>query len=683
MRIGWRLAAMALIFGGLFGVLALRLWYLQVTTIADSLETAQSQQIRVVEVEAPRGDILASGGLDLMAGTEASLRVVVDRKLVPEEREEELIQNLAVLLDLTATGIKERFDDLGPGARFPLGGALSEATALFVLEHIEDFPGVTVEPRPLRVYPLGETAAHVIGYIGSPSEGDLERPEITPRDRVGRFGIERSYDRLLRGTPGTITYQVNAAGEILGVLEEIPPQPGGSVVTTIDIDLQQFVEQTLLEGIRLSRTEGEPVVRAAAVVLDPRNGAVRAMASVPGYDPGLFVEGAITQEQWAELSEKAVFNNFAIQGLYPPASAFKVVAYTLALENGLFPSLEVVYQTRPELVEEYVALLDPADQTSFWADGVLLFPATPPLLDWSCQQFDTRVNECWPPPGGHGLVDIHSALQRSSNQYFWGVALEVWEGRGVDWDEDLLQAWAEDLGFGIKTGIDLPFEQSGLLPDRDWFQYHQQNKTGLVRLEGGWSGGDLMNVAVGQGAMTATPLQMANAYATLLNGGTVWVPRVVDTIVDSENTIIYTNLPNAARTIELSEETVESLKEDLNGVVAGDAGTARKAFQGFGDSLVQVGGKTGTSETGIWLDVLDETGDPVLKENGEHEQFQVTTAWFVGAAPLDDPQWVVAVVIEHGGSGGQVAAPTARRVLQYVLGEELDKIEAGDVSEVR
>ncbi len=483
-RIGWRLATLALVFGGLFGVLVLRLWYLQVTAISSSLELAQSQQIRVVEVEAPRGDILAAGGIDLMAGTKASLRVVVDRKLVPAEREEELGQNLAALLDLTASGIRERFDDLGPGARFPLGGEVSEAMALFVLEHIEDFPGVAIEPLPLRFYPQGEVAGHVIGYIGSPSESDLEREDITPRDRVGRFGIERSYDRLLRGTPGAITYQVNAAGEILGVLEEIPPRPGGSVITTIDIELQEFLEQSLLEGIRLSRTEGEPVVRAAAVILDPRDGAVRAMASVPGFDPGLFVGGAISQEQWDELSEKAVFNNFAIQGLYSPASAFKVVAYTLAVENDLFPSLDVVYQTRPELIEEYRPLLDPNDPTSFWADGVLLFPATPPLLDWSCEQYDPRVNECWPPPGGHGLVGIHSALERSSNQYFWGVALEVWEGRGADWDENLLQDWAAQLGFGAKTGIDLPFEQTGLVPDRDWFAYHQQNKTGLVRLEG-------------------------------------------------------------------------------------------------------------------------------------------------------------------------------------------------------
>jgi penicillin-binding protein 2 len=678
-RVGWRLAVTALLFGGLFGVLALRLWYLQVTAIASSLENAESQQIRTVSVEAPRGDILAADGLELLAGTKASLRVAVDRKLISEDQEEGLIQNLSALLGIGASEIRQQFDDEGFGARFTIGGEVPESVATFVLEHNEDFPGVVVEPVPLRTYPLGELAAHVIGYIGSPSPGDLERIDITPRDKVGRFGLERSYDAMLRGTPGTITYQVNAAGEILGVVDEVPPVPGGSVVTTIDIDLQQFLEQSLLEGMRLARTEGEPVVRAAGVVLDPRDGAVRAMASVPAFDPGLFVEGNISQEQWDALSEKAVFNNFAIQGLYPPASAFKVVAYTLALEDGIFPTLDVVYATRPEKIDEYRSLLDPNDPTSFFADGVLLFPNTPPLRDWTCEQFDVQLLSCWPP--GHGLVNIHSALTRSSNQYFWGLALEIWEGRGLKWDENLFQDWAETLGFGAKTGIDLPFEQPGLVPDREWFSYHQANNTGLVRLEGPWSGGDLMNMAVGQGAMTATPLQMANAYAALLNGGTLWNPRVVDRIVDGDNDVLFTSPPAVLRRFEISDATVESLKADLHGVVAGEQGTARDAFSSFGDTLALVGGKTGTAETGQYRDLLDEQGQPVLNDEGEPRQEQITTAWFVGTAPLDDPEFVIAVVIEHGGSGGQIAAPTARRVMQFLMGEKLDKIEAGNVSE--
>jgi penicillin-binding protein 2 len=685
-RIGWRVAALGFVFAGFFAVLILRLWYLQVSTLATADEIAQSQQFRVVTIEAPRGDILARDGLELMAGTEASLRIIVDRQLVPEEREDGLIQNLSALLAMPASEIRATFDEQGIGARFPLGGEINEATGVFVLEHIEDFPGVTIEAVPQRIYPLAESAAHVIGYVGAPGADDLERSDITAQDRVGKFGIEGSYDRLLRGTPGRITYRVNADGEVLGIVEEIPPVPGGSVITTVDTELQEFLERSLMEGIRLARQLGEPVKRAAGVVLDPRDGSVIAMASVPSFDPGILVSGTITQEQWDELSRSAALNNFAIQGLYPPASAFKVIPYTLALERGIYPTIETVYEQKfindPDRILDYQSRLDPSDPTSFYADGLLLFPATPPLTDWTCGALVDVNGELICTEGGHGLVDIHTALQRSSNQFFWGVALEIWQGRGpTTWGIDLLQEWARLLGFGEQTGVDLLFEQPGRVPDEEWFRYHQENATGLVREEGGWSAGDVMNIAIGQGALAATPLQMANAYAALVNGGTLWEPRVVESIRDSNNEVIFTNPPSVLRQLELSELTVASLREDLHGVVAGGLGTARVAFEGFGDTLSGVGGKTGTAETGLFRDAVDEDGEPILDEDGEPVEEKITTAWFVGAAPLDDPEFVVAIVIEHGGSGGQVAAPTARKVMQYLLGEQPDPIRSGEESE--
>ena len=493
----WRLVAVGVVFAALFAVLTLRLWYLQVSTVATAQEVAEQQQLRVVSIEAPRGDIYDRSGQELLAGSFASRRIVVDRALLPEEREEELVNNLSALLGMPAQDIWALFEENGPGSRFAVGDEVSESTAVFALEHTEDFPGVVVEAVPVRIYPLGEVAAHVLGYIGAPADDDLLRPEITARDRVGRFGIEKEYDRLLRGTPGKTTYRVNASGEILEIVEEVPPQAGGTAITTLDLGLQQFVEQVLLDGMSLARLDGKSPARASAVVIDPRDGSVLAMASVPAYDPGLFSDGRITDEEWAALSETAALNNFAIQGLYPPASAFKVVAYTLALEREIYPTVEQ---------DQYAALLDPNDPTSFYADGDLEFPNTPLLQDWKV----------------HGLVNIHTSLQVSSDNYYWGIALEIWDRAGLDWDEDLLQVWARTLGFGEATGIDLPFEQVGIVPDREWFQYHQLNRTGLVRFDGPWSGGDLMNTAIGQGAMVCTPLQLANAYAALVNGGTLW-----------------------------------------------------------------------------------------------------------------------------------------------------------------
>jgi len=644
-RQAWRLTVIGIGFLALFGILALRLWYLQVSTIEDLLDTAESQQLSTVTIEAPRGDIYDRNGTP-MAGTVAALRIVIDRKLVPEEREEDLIQNLAALLDTPGSAIRDVFEKNGVGARFTLGGEVSERTALFALEHIEDFPGLAIEPQPVRVYPLHEQAAHLVGYVGAPGETDLRRPEITTRDRVGKFGIEGSYDGLLRGTPGRIIYRINARGQILGIVEETAPVPGGSVVSTIDLHVQTVLEAALIDGMSLSVQRGDDPIRASGVVLDPSSGAVLAMASVPSFDPTLFADGTITQAEWESLSENAALNNFAIQGSYPPASTFKVVSYTLALERGIYPTIEQ---------EEHEGRQDPTDPTSFWCDGDLQFPNTPLLQDW------TR----------HGEVDIHTSLQGSCDNYYWGIALRVWLGRGDEWDENLLQDWARELGFGSRTGIDLPFEQSGLVPDREWFQYHQVEKTGLVREEGGWSGGDVMNMAIGQGSLTATPLQLAAAYGALVNGGTFWAPRVVDHVVDIDGDIIFRNLPNVVRTIDIAPLTVESLKNDLHGVVAGPRGTSRTAFAEFcgssvrpGDceSLAQVGGKTGTAEIRV-----------ALVEGGE----EIDTAWFVGVAPLDDPRYVVVVVIEEGGSGGAVAAPTARAILQFLMGETVTPIRSG------
>jgi cell division protein FtsI/penicillin-binding protein 2 len=409
------------------------------------------------------------------------------------------------------------------------------------------------------------------------------------------------------------------------------------------------------------------------------------------------------------LQETAALNNFAIQGLYPPASAFKVVPYTLALERKIYPTVEQ---------DQYADRLDPSDPTSFYADGDLQFPNTPRLKDW-------RV---------HGLVNIHTSLQVSSDNYYWGIALKIWENPDFEWSENLLQDWARSLGFGAPTGIDLPFEQAGIVPDREWFQYHQANKTGLVRLEGAWSGGDLMNMAIGQGAMVCTPLQLANAFAALVNGGTLWRPFLVAEIRNTEDETILTNVPSVLGLVDIAPETIASLRADLHGVVASEKGTAYRAFLEFGDSLARVGGKTGTAQIrlpvrqlvvdlsvvpgglearlvsslallfgvdsaeiqtqfdgqeagatfALQVEVTDAAAEFIADNAGDFPGVvvesipEVDTAWFVGVAPLDDPRYVVAVVIEEGGSGGKIAAPTARAILQFLMGEEVDAIRSGE-----
>ncbi|MFQ5518031.1 MAG: penicillin-binding transpeptidase domain-containing protein, partial [Acidimicrobiia bacterium] len=232
-----------------------------------------------------------------------------------------------------------------------------------------------------------------------------------------------------------------------------------------------------------------------------------------------------------------------------------------------------------------------------------------------------------------------------------------WRG---EFDEDLIQQWARQLGFDAVTGVDLPFEQRGLIPDRDWFERTQHETPGRVR-EGPWVGGDVMNVVIGQGEVVVTPLQLANAYAALANGGTLWQPHVVDRVIDQNGNVLFINEPQVIRELTLDPATVALFRQDLKLVVNGRSGTARSAFKGFGESRDEVGGKTGTAE--------------IVK--GATRAEDIDTALFVGVVPVDNPKYVVAVVIERGGSGGRIAAPTARRVLQYLMGEDLTDVAPG------
>jgi len=638
MRPGWRLVGLGAVFLALFSILTLRLWFLQVTSGLAFEEQAQRQQIKIVDTPAARGEIRDRDG-NLLVGTRVALVVVGDDSLVPDEDEPEreaLVQRLASLLDLAPVEVRARFAKAAPKQRFEIAEDVDQAQALFVREHAEDYPGIVIEEVPVRIYPEGTTAAHVIGFIGAPSDQDLERADIEPGDRVGRFGVERSYDAYLRGTPGKTKYRVDATRDILSVAAAEPARGGNSAILTIDLEVQQVLEQALANGIVLAIEEEEPAIRAAGVVIDATDGSIVAMASHPTFPPEIFI-GPTSQEELdaldpeyrdpvsGELRNVGVFNNFAVQGAFPPASTFKAVSYVLALEDRVFPQG-----------------LRSAESTYF-CDGQLVFF----FNDGSPQEWDDWLES------GHTDVSLHDSLHQSCDIYFWEIALEVWRSRDMpDGNEAAIQEWAREFGFGRPTGVDLPNEKAGLVGDREWFDRQQIDNPGRVRAEGGWSGGDVMNIAIGQGLVTSTPLQLANAYASMVNGGTVWQPRVVDQIVDSNGNVVFENEPVVRNEVDLDPRTVAFLKEDLRLVVNGDAGTARVAFEDLAPGVRnQIGGKTGTAE--------------IVKEE------DIDTAWFVGVTPIDNPRYVVAIVIDQGGSGGGIAAPTARQVLEFLITDEV------------
>lgn len=652
MKFALRLSVLGMVFVSMFSVIGLRLWFVQVAQGPDIAQAADEQAWLTKTTHAPRGDIYDRNG-DLLVTSRLAPAVYMDRTFVREEQLPDLIGRLSAMLSISSADLLLAYDEAGTNGRFEVATVDNEV-AHQVTEQLDSLPGVEIVKVPERVYLTGDTMAHVIGHLGLPDESDLiERPDLDPSVRIGKLGVEAFYDDELQGTSGAQEYRARQ-GRIIDQRPAVDPIPGNSIVLTIDSETQQIVELALEEGIVLSnrvkereRAAGEDVfhetTRAAAVVLDSQTFEVLALASLPDFDPQLFVTG-IDTDTFAQLNESLAFNNRAVSGLYPPASAFKAITYTAFLEEDL---------PLPEDVDG----IDP-DARQVDCDGEFVFE----LNDGSPQQ-----KKDWYYPDKLGWLDLHGALENSCNKFFWSVGLGTWFHR-EEVGENVIQDWAKSVGYGSETGIDLANEAAGIVPTRqlfeEWAEFQRENPDATPRLDperlnpelvSPFFGGDLMDFAIGQGAFTATPLQAAVSYAALINGGEVREPRVVDRIVDIDGGLLADVESPLVRTVDISESTRSSLLTDLNRVVT--SGTAASAFTEFGDGLELVGGKTGTGQS--------------TPTNDNH-------AWFIGVAPIDNPRYVVAVVIEEGGSGGAIAAPVARQILQHLMGNELTPIRAGE-----
>lgn len=659
MKFTTRLAVLLGIVILMFSMLGVRLWFIQVAEGAEAAELASGQSWIVQSTAAPRGEIRDRNGVEL-ATSRIVPAVVVDRHLVTLDQRADLVQRLSALLDIPPDDLDQMYEDAGINGTFTVA-TVDAKDAYRLAEQVRDLPGVRIAKVPERVYLAGQSLAHVIGHLGLPTDTDLEEdPELDPNTRIGKLGVERVYDDYLQGTPGEIRYRVDRS-EIIDEEPEAPAAPGNTVYLTVDSALQAVVEHALVEGIRNAndvkadlRTAGRTgalndVERATAVVIHIPTGQVLAMASVPSFDPSLFV-GGLDPNTFQTLQEEQAFNNLAISGLYPPASTFKVVTYMSEQESNIpFPT---------EVNDRPIEGVDAANRRVN-CDGQLELPG---LADGSPQIFkDWYVNSGF----NFGWSDEHSALANSCNIYFYTVALGAWQAWRGTAKENVIQDMARSLGYGSATGIDLTGEAEGIIPDRELYEQYKEimleDEDAPVLLDAGrleaaspWFGGDLMNTAIGQGGVTATPLQVAVSYAALANGGQVFRPYVVGSIRDGDGLVVYEGEPEVISDADLDPDHVQALLNDLNAVVT--VGTARGAFEGFGNSINRVGGKTGTGQT--------------VKTKDNH-------AWFAGVAPIDDPQWAVAVLVDEGGSGGQVAAPIARYILQYLMGEDLDPIAPG------
>jgi len=646
MKFALRLTTLGIAFMVMFSIVGLRLWYVQVAEGRAFARAAEELTWIARNSYAPRGDIYDRNGT-LLATSRLVPAVVVDRTFIQPEEREDLVQTLSALLGMEPADLEAMYEEAGINARFQVA-TISAETSLRVSEKLDVLPGVEIVNVPERVYLSGDTLAHVVGHLGLPEQADLDaRPDLDPSVRIGKLGVERVYDEFLEGTPGQVDYRVRE-GNIIAERPVRDPEPGDSVVLTVDFALQELVERALEDAVGLSndvkdelRESGQEVSnvtqRAAAVVLDAKTFEVLSLASYPDFDPQLFVAG-LDPETFANLQTTQAFNNLAIAGQYPPASTFKAITYMVKEEENL------------PLPEDGEGVDIPNQRVH--CDGTLFLDDVPG---------SPNFKNDWYSPRNLGWLDIHGALENSCNIFFWNVALGTHRHYS---NENVIQEWAQELGYGSQTGIDLSGEAAGIVPTKalfeEWAAYQIENPDEPPRLDRSrlelaspWLGGDLLDFAIGQGAFVATPLQVAVSYASMFNGGTVMEPRVVKETVTPEGEITPVE-SSVVREVEISEEVRQSLLTDLNRVVT--TGTASAAFDDFGEGLELVGGKTGT---------------------GESSQNKDDHAWFAAVAPIDDPQYVVVVLIDEGGSGSRIAAPVVRHILQYLMNNEPTPIVEG------
>lgn len=605
-----------------FSALVLRLYYLQVLAGTAYAAAAEENQVRLVPNEPARGRILDRNG-EVMVRNRPSLTVSVRTDELIDRTE--TVKRLAWLLDMSTESVEERLADkrVLPYAAIPVALDVPEEKVVYIREHREQFVGVVEEVMPARVYPQGKLASHLLGYTGEITESQLESPDFkTYRlgSIVGRSGIEEAYEEDLRGKEGLVKLEVNATGKVQRELGRRESQPGYDLVTSIDARIQAVTEESLALGITRARTifdkETQKNYLASAggvLVLDPNNGEILAMASFPDYDPTWFV-GGISTEHFGTLSNdpaKPLLNR-VIQAEFPPGSTFKIVTAAAALQDGL--------ATR---------------------NGQYPCPAS--------YQFEDRVFRNWR-SADSGSLTIAQALEQSCDTVFYPFGAEFWRRFRREQGERL-QDFARAFGFGERTGVDLPFEHDGVVPDNAWLQEMHARLPAAFPYKT-WLPGYTINMTIGQGDLIATPLQLAWSYAGIANQGKLVRPHVGLKLMQGTS-VARTIEPEAVRDLPVSASNLDTIRQGLALVPL--SGTARSPYAGWPHDRIPVAAKTGSAEL--------QTIPP-----------KQPYAWFAVYAPANDPKYVVVVMVEEGGRGSEVAGPISRRILEGIFGLPLSDI---------
>ena len=631
-----RLSILGIVVFSLFAALFARLWYLQVMASEEYQVAAEANRIRTVAVQAPRGRILDRDG-EVLVENRIAVQVTVDRTVLRELDDEErraVLEQVAAGLsrnsfNTTVEDLEARIADqrFSPYVPVPVALGVPEELKIWIDEHADELPGVSADRVAVRHYPYGSLAAHVLGYTGKITKEELDEHQssekpYTLNDEMGKYGVERIYEAHLRGVPGSRDIEVDANGDPVRTVEQRPPVPGDDIVLNLDIDLQAVAEQALQEALtraaqrRPSGNDAPNVGKVGStVVLDPHTGAVLAMASAPTFAPSQFVDG-ISGNEWGYLTDPANYhplNNWAIQGQYAPGSTFKPFTAVAALDAGLITPESTIF--------------DPG------------YYEVPGCSGGSCL-FRNDASRAYE------TVDLRRSLTVSSDVYYYGLGARFWIERehrgGEEGFADRLKRW----GFHADTGIDLSGERPGRIPSPEWLTaFCEQTEC----VEDVWRTGDSVNMAIGQGNVLLTPLQLAQGYATIANGGTRYLPRVVKEIRDGVTHEVVQSFDKVETgKVELPPHWRQAIVDGLVGVTTQEGGTARAAFDGFPHDTFPIAAKTGTAQV---------TG-------------KAPTAVFGAFGPAPAPQYAVSVLLEESGYGGSVAAPVARRLFDVLSGAE-------------
>ncbi len=570
--------------------LVVRMWYLQVIKGDDLRAKSESNRIRIHEVKSLRGIIFDRNG-NILSNNQPSY----DLAIVPGNTKDvrEIVAQLEKIYEREGLDFhidESTIDRARSLVQMKLEKGISWEEIALVETNGIDLPGVAVDVVPVRRQLLGMAGAHLLGYVNEISPEELKNDTAgvyKQGDRVGKSGVERTFDRYIRGVSGGEHIEVNAAGRKVRVLGKVDPVAGCNLTLTIDAELQKTAWEAL---------EGKT---GSVVAIDPRDGSVLALVSRPAYDPELFNK-KMSREVWESLTRDPMrpLENKAIAGQYPPGSTFKMIMAIAALEEGTI-----------------------TPETKFQCSGS--FP------------FGNHTFRCWQKKG-HGTVNLHKAIVQSCDVYFYNV------GRLLGIDK--IAEYSRLFGLGSLTGVSLPGEKEGLVPSQEWK---------LKRFKDKWHAGETISASIGQGFGTVTPLQLANAYATLANGGDIYVPRIVSRIETWDGRLVQEFAPTKKASIKLDTKKMELVKQALWGVCNEPGGTAGALRRKEAD----VCGKTGTAQ------VISAKG---LGSRAMEYKYR-DHALFVCFAPRNDPRIAIAIIVEHGGHGSSAAAPIARKMIDLYL----------------